>query len=521
MFKRIQKILKTQQILVFSIVYFIIYSLPFVVNIFSKSYSFIYKVNLVFIGFLLVYLLNILILNMKTKKYYIPILFLCNSLALYFMNSFLLSVNYEAISNLFGTNFNEAIEFINIKLILYLIFFGIVPTLLYFKFFKSSWKFETVQTRVKISIGILFYVLFNLLLTLFSGNYLLFLKKNKHSIDYLMPINYIKANVDFISKTTFIKSRDIIEVANKNQNNLVEHRKKNLIVFLLGESARADNFSLNGYSRNTSDMLKDYNIINFSNFYSCGTSTFISVPCMFSHLDRKNFSVKKTNRYENLIDVFKKIGYRVNWYSNNGSCKGVCDRINFEMAEADYDMDMLKYLERDTKNYDEDLFIVLHQRGSHGPQYSNRYPKEFEIFTPVCNDEIQNCEYKDVVNAYDNTIYYTSYFIKKIIEFLKTKENDFNIMFIFVSDHGDSLGENKQIMHGYPYRIANDYQKHIPFMFWFSSDFVEDYGIDVDNLNKIGSGEYSHDNIFHSFMGLFGISSDYYDKGLDLFFKEL
>lgn len=339
-------------------------------------------------------------------------------------------------------------------------------------------------------------------------------------VDYLVPVNYIKSVADVVIKASFSKNKiasiKLIDV--KKQKLISKNNKKNLIVFVLGESARASNFSLNSYERNTNEFLENYNIVNFSNFYSCGTSTFISVPCMFSHLERKNYSKKNFLKYENLLDVFKDLDYTVNWYSNNGGCKGVCDRVNFKLANDEYDIGLLKYLKNDVeRNKDNNLFIILHQRGSHGPEYIKRYPKNFEKFSPTCSKELYDCERQELINTYDNTINYTSYFIKETIDFLKTKNEEYNVFFVYVSDHGESLGENRQFMHGYPYNLANDYQKHIPFILWFSDSFVENFNVNINYLKNISNNKYSHDNIFHSIIGLFGIKSDFYKNNLSFF----
>lgn len=514
---KIIKYIENNLILCLSLFCFFVYSCQFIQRIFTSNSGLIVKLNFVLIGFSIVYLLNLIVLNKYSSKFFIILFILINSVILYFMNNFNVAINYDVISNVFGTNFSEAVEFINLKLIIYVICFGFIPLLFLLKVKLDNFN---LKKRLIMIIVIIIYYSINLTISLFNNNYLLSLKQNKRNIEYLIPVNYIKATADFIRKSSFFSIKNKKPIINiEEQNNLLKHNKKNLIVFVLGESARANNFSLNGYKRNTNEpLLLHKNLINFSNFYSCGTSTFISVPCIFSHLGKNDFSTKEFEKYENLVDIFNKINYKVKWYSNNGSCKKVCDRIHSKIVNVNYDIELLEYLKKTViDNSTDDLFIVLHQRGSHGPRYNERYPKEFKKFEPVCIGELQQCGINERINAYDNSIYYTSYILSETLNFLKQNTDNYNIMFIYVSDHGDSLGENGQLMHGYPYIIANKFQKHVPFILWFSDDFVKDYKIDLKKLKNITKNKFSQDNIFHSMIGLFGINSDYYKKELDLF----
>ena len=507
-------------ILLFSVISFLLYSWPFTKNIFLNNGNIFLNLNLTFIGFLLTYLIYLIILNKYTNKFIILLFPIINSLSLYFMNNFSAMINHDSLINLLETNISEMTEFINIKLFCYIIFLGIIPSILLLKILSNNKNNINNKTRfVHIGIILLYFIL-NLTITLFSSNYLIFLKKNKNKIHYLVPINYTKATIDVIKTQSVLENKQIIELIDIKEQTTINNNKKTLIVFIVGESARANNFSLNGYNKDTNKLLNGYDIINFSNFYSCGTSTFVSVPCIFSHLERKDFSVKNFQKYENLLDIFNKLNYKINWYSNSGDCKKVCDRTNFKITNEKYDVNLLNYLKKDVKNNtNNNLFIVLHQRGSHGPKYDERYPNEFEIFTPICGQEMQNCNRDEIINSYDNTIYYTSYFIKETIDFLKTKANEYNVMLVYVSDHGDSLKEDGQIMHGYPYIFANNFQKHIPFILWFSNGFINDYNIDLKYLKHISNNMYSHDNIFHSMLGLFNIKSKFYKQELDIFKK--
>jgi lipid A ethanolaminephosphotransferase len=309
----------------------------------------------------------------------------------------------------------------------------------------------------------------------------------------------------------------------------MERGKKTITILVLGETARAENFSLNGYYRDTNPLLSKQDIISFSNFYACGTSTAVSLPCMFSHLGRAKYSESKARESENLLDVLAHAGVRVWWRDNNSGCKGVCDRIETEnMAKLKhkdfcgdsgcYDEILLQGLQEYADNLESDAFIVLHLKGSHGPAFYRRYPEPFKKFTPVCeSSQLDKCPRQDIVNAYDNSILYTDYILSRVIDFLKTNSDTFYTSMIYVSDHGESLGENNIYLHGLPYLIAPDAQKHIPFILWFSKGFEESYGIDRAHLESISASRHSHDDLFDSVLGLLDIRTKEYDPRQDIF----
>jgi lipid A ethanolaminephosphotransferase len=300
---------------------------------------------------------------------------------------------------------------------------------------------------------------------------------------------------------------------------------KNIIVFILGEAARAENFSLNGYARDTNPELAKRDVISFSDVAASGTSTAMSVPVMFSHKTR-GYSVDRLEKMENVVDLLKQAGYDVLWYENDDGCKGVCARVktvvpdpktNPEFCDGTtcHDEVMLEGFEERLRGFGGDAFVAFHIIGSHGPAYYKRYPKEFEKFTPTCEtSELQDCARGNIVNTYDNTILYTDYFIGRVIDVLK-KFPKARASVIYVSDHGESLGENGIYLHGMPYAIAPEQQRKVPMTVWMN-DAARKY-IDYDCLKSRRTEELSHDNLFHSVLGLAEVQSKLYEKGLDIF----
>jgi lipid A ethanolaminephosphotransferase len=163
------------------------------------------------------------------------------------------------------------------------------------------------------------------------------------------------------------------------------------------------------------------------------------------------------------------------------------------------------------------MFIILHQKGSHGPSYYKRSPKNFKLFLPECTkDNVQDCDQQSIINAYDNTIVYTDYVLAKLIDLLKVQQ--YSTAMLYVSDHGESLGENNIYLHGLPYAFAPRQQTHVPMIFWASDRFLLEKSIEPAKLAQTSSGRFSHDNLFHSVLGLFHVTTEIYRPELDLFY---
>jgi lipid A ethanolaminephosphotransferase len=298
---------------------------------------------------------------------------------------------------------------------------------------------------------------------------------------------------------------------------------------VVGETARADHFSLDGYDRETTPRLAEKDVLNFSNVSACGTATRVSLPCMFSNLGRSDYSHDEAKRRETLLDVLNHAGIRTVWLDNNSGCKGVCDHSpTWTAAGLDmdgvcedgecYDSVLLDQLQQAIDDADQDTVIVLHQNGSHGPAYYRRYPEEFERFTPACqSDDFADCTREEIINSYDNTIYYTDYFLSQVIDLLDNRSAELDTALLYVSDHGESLGEYGLYLHGTPYFLAPEAQTHVPMMLWLSAPYQLDFGMNRSCLEERRVADLSHDNLFHSVLGLMDIGTADHDPALDIF----
>ena len=309
-----------------------------------------------------------------------------------------------------------------------------------------------------------------------------------------------------------------------------------LVIMVLGETARADHLGLNGYARDTTPRLAQERVVSLRNVWSCGTNTAASVPCMFSNLGREAFENRQTNT-EGLVDVLQRAGLAVLWLDNQaGGCKGVCDRVpkvDYRQLQATapelcaddecFDEIMLRGLHERIAQLPAErrargVVVFMHQMGSHGPAYYKRTPAGFKKFMPECTtNALQQCPREQVVNAFDNTILYTDHFLASAIDWLKQRDNQWAPAMVYLSDHGESLGENNLYLHGLPYRFAPDVQKHVPWIFWLSPTFEQQSGVKLDFLARQQGEKLSHDHYFHSTLGLLGVQTQVHDPARDVF----
>ena len=467
--------------------------------------------------------LNILIFTILSSRYTTkPILiitFLVSSLASYFMNSYNIVINDEMIRNLMQTNIDESFDLITLKEIFYFIVFGVLPSIFIYKadidyqsFKKEMWtKIKVIVMSIAIIAGLIFT---------FSKYYSSFFRTHKPLRFSANPTFWMYSVGKYVNST--INSRKVVVKSLGLDAKIEKRDRKKLVIMVVGEAARADHFSLNGYENETNPLLKKQNIINLSNVSSCGTSTAKSVPCMFSFFTKENFSHKKGITNENILDVLKHTkDIDILWRDNNSDSKGVALRVehhgykdegNNTICDTECrDEGMLVGLDKYVQEReDKDILIVLHQMGNHGPAYYKRYPKKFEKFKPVCKtNQLEHCTKKEINNAYDNAILYTDYFLNKTINFLKNYETTYDTTLLYFSDHGESLGENGIYLHGLPYIMAPEAQTHIGALMWFGK------GVNKKR-HQIKDDKFSHDNLFHTLLGLFKVQTSLYDKSLDI-----
>jgi len=490
-----------------------------------RDYVFIINISLLLLA------LTSIVVSVFTLPYLakplISIVFIAAACVAYFTDSYGIAIHRLMIQNMMETDLLEVEGLLNIRLFVYVLALGILPSVLVF-FIKINFDSFKPELWKKTKFIALSFTASVILIMTMSQDYASFFRNHKAVRQMANPINFIYAGVSYLSSSNRVVDVKPIE----NDAALTPlgraQTKPTLMILVVGETARADHFGINGYGRDTTPLLAQQDIINFNNVASCGTETAVSVPCMFSMLGRRNYSDHKAKAQEGLLDVVSHAGISVLWRDNNSSCKGACDRVSYDNVQhlqvpelcnerECFDGILLNQLTEKVSAMKGSKLIVLHQKGSHGPDYFNRYPSNNEYFSPACKDnQLQNCAKEDLVNAFDNTIRYTDYFLNSTIKWLLDQNTQYSTSLLYVSDHGESLGEKNLYLHGMPYAFSPKEQTHVPFFLWLSRDFETANAIDRTCLKKISNDAYSHDNLFHTVLGMLNVSTRVYNAELDI-----
>lgn len=439
-------------------------------------------------------------LSRRFGKSILVLFFLINSVAVYFVNTYSVILDETMIGNILNTRYSESSGFFSFKLIVYLIFLGIIPTIFIIK--AKIIKDKPKKFLITASLSLLFITV----LIFANASNWLWIDKNSKTLGALaMPWSYA-VNI----------SRFYIHEHQKNKKEILlpdatitDHRKT-VVILVIGESARRENFSLYGYQKNTNPLLsKTTNLYHFD-ATSCSTYTTAGVKCLLEHKNTDDlYEILPNYLYRNDVDVIWRTS---NWGEPPVHIKEyeTSDQLaaNCKGEGCAYDEVLLTGLkERISASKKDKVFVVLHTSTSHGPTYSKKYPAQFETFKPVCNSvELGNCSKEELINTYDNTVVYTDYILHKLIEDLKGLK-EYNSAMLFVSDHGESLGENNLYMHGLPMSIAPKEQYEIPFIVW-----VSDHSKQLKPNKTL-----TQNHVFHSVLKFLDMKSPIYDENMDIF----
>ena len=457
----------------------------------------------------------------------LTVLLIITPFVVYFMAQFGVMINVDMLRNAAQTNTTETLDLLTAKLALYWLFLGGLP--LYF-LWRTPLQFRPLRREVWIKLSIV--LASALVLGLISfGFYKEFASvfRNHRELRYLLaPTNYIQAASSYLKQNTKLQAVVVAPIGLDAKRSIVVGARPTLTVIVVGETARAANFSLNGYKKETNPRLKqEAGLINLPAVRSCGTDTAVSVPCMFSMFEKRHYSADQAQSHQGLLDVVQRAGYQVLWRDNQSGCKGACDRVPNEntstFAEAKlcqdgecFDEALLQGLQEKIDSLQRDTVIVLHMMGSHGPAYFKRYPKAFAKFQPTCDTaQLDQCTQTQITNSYDNSLLYTDFVLSNLIDLLRKNSSKVDTAMTYISDHGESLGERGLYLHGTPYLLAPDQQTHIPAMLWLSPDYAKRTQINLACLQSKAGNTYSHDNLFHSTLGLLNIKTSLYQSELD------
>ena len=462
----------------------------------------------------------------------IALLLVATAAGAYFMWTYRIVIDSAMATNTLQTDWQEASALLTARFAAVVLLGGVLPAALLWrvKVVQRPWKQQALRNLGGVAAGLA--VVAALILVSFQP--LASTMRNHTHLRYLLnPLNQLYA----VGQTAFggrkIKGPLAPLGRDARLAAAAPGAKPRLLVLVLGETGRSGNFGINGYERDTTPELARAQAVSFRNAWSCGTSTAASVPCMFSHLGRDAF-LARTQDSENLLDVLQHAGLAVLWIDNQpGGCKGVCNRVPNVNTSGTKDPKLCpkgecldeilvqgldqRLAQLPAAQRQKGVVLVMHQMGSHGPAYAQRTPAAFKKFMPECtSSNLPDCSSEQLRNAYDNTIAYTDHVLGAAIGWLRTR-SDYEGALLYVADHGESLGENNLYLHGLPYAIAPDVQKHVPWVTWLSPAFEQASGLTMQCLRGRADARITHDNLFHSVLGLMQVDTSAYRRALDAY----
>ncbi|CAB1222829.1 phosphoethanolamine transferase [Acinetobacter bouvetii] len=462
-------------------------------------------------------------------KIFAYILLFIGGFTAYFVNSLGVVISPEQIQNMMQTDAREVGDLLSLRFVLWTLAFVLFPILCVS---LIRIKRETLARKVtkKLLTGAGSLLLVGGLLFVFYVDFAAIFREHRDLKGMISPQNAISATLSYYRKSAPKKNLPLIHYGEDAHlvQQVKENAKPKLMLLVVGETARAESFSLNGYGKNTNPELSKLNVINFNQVSSCGTATAVSVPCMFSGMPRKDYDEQLASHREGLLDIAQRAGYKVTWIDNNSGCKGTCNRVEqYQIPQQLKDkwcdksgdchdeilVDSLKtYLAAIPESDKTPRLIVLHQMGSHGPAYYQRSTTAFQPFKPSCDtNAIQGCSRTELLNSYDNSIVYTDHVLSSLIQVLKGN-SAYQTGFWYLSDHGESTGEHGLYLHGSPYAIAPTQQTHIPMLMWFSPEWAEQNSAQITCLAAQKSKELSQDNLFPSLLSLLDVKTQVADE---------
>ncbi|MGV8806033.1 MAG: phosphoethanolamine transferase [Polaromonas sp.] len=452
----------------------------------------------------------------------------------YFMMAYGVVIDKTMMVNTLQTDLRETRDLLNWRLAATVLVLAVLPCVV---LWRQHIRLQSTTRQVLSNVaGLLASSALLVLVLLLFFQSIASVMRNHPQVRYLInPLNSFYA-LGSVAASPFERNESVVLPLGEDAKlgaSYASQPKPPLLLLVLGETGRSGNFALNGYARPTNPELARENVASQRNAWSCGTSTAASVPCMFSHFGRAHYDSRPDNR-EGLMDVLQHAGLAVLWLDNQSGCKGVCDRIpNADTSQLKvpglcdggecFDEVMLHGLDEriaalPAEKRARGVVVVMHQMGSHGPAYSKRSPAAFKKFLPECtSNSLQSCDQQELVNAYDNSIVYTDHLLGASIAWLKAQQAHSAPAMLYLADHGESLGENNLYLHGMPYSVAPDVQKHVPWITWLSPDFEQRSRITTACLKQQLDAPISHDNYFHSVLGLMNVQTSVYQPALDMY----
>lgn len=492
------------------------------------------------------YLLLALVCTRHSVKPVLAVLLVGTAFATHFMQSYGVYLDPSMLRNVMRTNVAEARELFSWGLLPHLLLYAVLPLMLLWRVRLQPQRWPRAVGRRLAGVAAALLVLVGTLMLVFQP--FASMMRNHKEMRYLAtPANYLWS-IGAVAATQAkgaAKPRQPIGLDAAPGPALLARSKPLLVVLVVGETARAANWGLNGYTRQTTPQLAALaarsgqpgagTLLNFPNVTACGTNTEVSLPCMFAPVGRRDYDESRVRESESLLHVAARAGVAVHWRDNQSGCKGVCEGL----PQDDVTSLKLPGLCDEGRCLDEGLLtglderlaaaaklagtpagtqlLVLHTLGNHGPSYFRRIPPAFARFQPACGfDDLQKCSQDEIVNAYDNALLYTDHVLASLVAKLQAAQAAVNSVVLYVSDHGESLGENNLYLHGLPYAIAPDTQKRVPMTLWLSAGAPQALHLDAGCLGRRAAQPAAHDHLFHTLLGLLDVKTALYEAPFDL-----
>lgn len=471
--------------------------------------------------------------NRFTVKPLLALLILTTAFAVHYMQAFGIYIDPSMVRNVLHSDVAEARELFSWSLLPHLALYAVLPLLLLWRVrvVQRPWlRAAALRTGSALAAGAVFVAT---LLAVFQP--LASLMRNHKELRYLVtPANVLWSVAAVGAAQAKGSALPRLPIGlDATLAPATAGARPRLVVLVVGETARRANWGLSGYGRQTTPELARLPVINFADVTSCGTNTETSVPCMFAPVGRRDYDEARIRGQESLLHVAAHAGVAVLWRDNQSGCKGVCDQLPQEAVTAPQPADPCAeghcLDEGLLAGLDERLakiaasrepttqLLVLHTLGNHGPSYFRRYPAAFKRFQPACeNDDLRLCSRQEIVNAYDNALLYTDHVLAALVSRLQAAADGVDTAMIYVSDHGESLGENNLYLHGLPYAIAPDGQTKVPMVLWFSPGLPGALQLDTACLQRRAAEPAAHDHLFHTVLGLLGVRTSLYEPAWDL-----
>lgn len=492
------------------------------------------------------YLLLALVCTRHTVKPVLAVLFVATAFATHFMQSYGVYLDPSMMRSVLRTDATETRELLSWAMLPHLLVYAVLPLAL-------LWRVRLRPRRWHHALGLRLAGAVGAMALLVGALMLYFqplasTMRNHREMRYLAtPANYLWSLGVVVAGRArgAAQPRQPIGLDARPGPAYAARTRPLLMVVVVGETARAANWGLNGYARQTTPALAALAaqaanadapaLLNFPHVTSCGTNTEVSLPCMFAPVGRRDYDQDRVRNSESLLHVAARAGVAVHWRDNQSGCKGVCKGLSHDKVLSL----KLPGLCSEGRCLDEGLLsglderlaaaatmggqpagtqlLVLHMVGNHGPAYYRRYPPAFARFVPACaSDDLQRCTRAEIVNAYDNALLYTDHVLASLIAKLQAAADRVDSAVLYVSDHGESLGENNFFLHGLPYGFAPDVQTRVPMVMWFSAGVLRAQGLDLACLRRRSNEPAAHDHLFHTVLGLLDVRTALYEAPFDL-----